>query len=256
MTEVLDRIGEQLVSAERSLWAGGGVRRARSSTRTGGAMRFWLRRHLVVGLALIGASGTAAGIAVAASLSDQSISPQDWINGQRVQPEAAIAPDQLSQLGIFRRPRVASDVLPAAEAQALTNSPSAASGVNVELSRSAQGLTTGVAWLIPGDGMICFAYGDSPVGGGGTCQPDAVVTAGQLVETSGGSTVPGTTVVAGVVPDGVSQVTLNLANGDATSVSVHENVYLTTISGTSLTSVTFVGPNGPETNGLDGQSPG
>jgi hypothetical protein len=246
---ILDEIGAALYAASVAADHRRGAR-TRVLLRRGGR---WLRRPLVIAVLLVGASGGVAGLALAGTFTGGSISPQQWIDGQRVVPEATIAPDQLSQLGILRRPRVASDVLPAAAAQGLTDSPTAASGANAELSRSAQGLTTGSAWLIPGNGMICFEYEDPPIGGGGTCQADAVVTSGQLVDIAGGATVPGTTLVAGVVPDGVTQVTLNLTGGGTVTATVHENVYLTTITA-GLASVTFQGPNGAVTVGTDGGS--
>jgi hypothetical protein len=134
-------------------------------------------------------------------------------------------------------------------AQSLTASPLASSGADLALSRQVQGLAVGSAWLVPGDGSICFVFTDEPVGGGETCQPDTVVTEGQLVMTSGGDAVPGTTLVAGVVPDGVSQVTLSLANGGTVSVPVAENVYIATET-QSVTSVTFTGPDGPVTDSV------
>ena len=112
MTDVLDRIGDQLEHAERELW------RSTTPRRVGHrrAWRFphgrWSRSRLFVVLAVIGVSGTAGGIAIADSLSTTAINPQAWVNGQRVAPEATIAPDQAADLEILRRPRVASDALP------------------------------------------------------------------------------------------------------------------------------------------------
>jgi hypothetical protein len=247
MTDVLDRIGDQLEHAERELW------RSTTPRRVGHrrAWRFphgrWSRSRLFVVLAVIGVSGTAGGIAIAESLSTTAINPQAWVNGQRVAPEATIAPDQAADLEILRRPRVASDALTPGDVQLLTATPAAANGANVELSRRAQGITNGAAWLIPGDAMICFVYDNPPAGGGGTCQPDASVSNGQFpVETGGSIKAPGMTSVAGVVPDGVPQVTLNISDGTTVTVPVHENVYLATIHG-GLTSVTYTGTDGPVT---------
>ncbi|MGA2470546.1 MAG: hypothetical protein ABSG64_07640 [Solirubrobacteraceae bacterium] len=213
---------------------------ARTRVRLRGGGR-WLRRPLVIVIVLVGASGSLGGLALAGTFSGGTISPQAWIDGQRVVPETTMTPDQTADLEILRRPRVASDALPAADVENLTNSPVAANGPNFDLSRQAQGFTTGAAYLIPGNGMICFV-----AQGGGTCQPDAIVNTGQVLMTGGSVQAPGMTSVAGIVPDGVTQVTLNIDGGGTVITPVHENVYMTSISG-GLASVTFQGPNGPVT---------
>jgi hypothetical protein len=249
MTDVLDRIGDQLERSEQNLWATAHVaetarpgldRRTRARPR-------WLQRNLILAMVLVGLSGTAGAIAIAASLSSTAISPQAWVDGHRVTPAVAMSPDQTAHLAILRRPRVASDALPAADVHVFTASPAAGSGPNVALSRSAEGLTGGSAWLIPGNGMICFIFNSPPVGGGATCQPNARITTGRFpVLTSGSMNAPGMTALAGVVPDGVAQVTLNTADDPPRTVPVHENVYLATVRG-HLTSVMYQGPNGQVT---------
>ena len=207
------------------------------------------RRPLVLAIVLVGASASAGGLALAGTFGGTAINPQAWVNGQRVQPEQANAPDQSAALGILRRPRVASDALPPEGIQAMTDSPSASSGANVNLSRRAQGITDGAAWVIPGDGQIC-TYFTADAGGGGTCQPDAAVTNDNWPPITSGNAIkdPGMTVVSGLVPDGVTQVTLTLGGGSTVTVPVHENVYLATVHG-GCTSVSYTGPNGPVTLG-------
>ena len=250
MIDVLDRIGDQLENAERDLWRSAASPRLEGRPRRRFRPRRWSRPRLFVAVALIGVSGAAGGIAIADSLSTTAINPQAWVDGQRVAPEGTIAPDQTANLEILRRPRVASDALPPGDIQLFTDSPAAANGASITLSRRAQGITNGAAWLIPGDGTICFVYDNPPAGGGGTCQPDASLTGGGRfpVETGGSMEAPGLTSVAGVVPDGVTQVTLNTSGGTTVAVPVHENVYLATIHG-GLTSVTYAGINGPVTLG-------
>ncbi len=208
------------------------------------------RRSLVVAIVLVGASASAGGLALAGTFSQTAEDPQAWVNGQRVAPEQAIPPEQSADLGILRRPRVASDALSAQQISELTNSPTAANGPNPALSRQAQGLTDGSAWVIPGDGMICFEYDATPVGGGGggTCQPDTAITNSDWPVMTGGSGPGSPTSVAGLVPDGVSQVALKLGDGSTMTVAVHENVYLATVHG-GVASVTYTGPNGTVTLG-------
>ena len=193
--------------------------------------------------------GSAGGLALAGTFSPGPIDPQAWVDGQRVAPEQAIAPDQSADLAILRRPRVPSDALSAQQISELTDSPTAANGPNPALSRQAQGLTGGSAWVIPGDGMLCFEYDATAVGGGGgTCQPDASISNGDWPVMTGGSGPGSMTSVAGLVPDGVSQVALKLSDGSTMTVAVHENVYLATVHG-GVASVTYTGPNGSVTLG-------
>jgi hypothetical protein len=104
--------------------------------------------------------------------------------------------------------------------------------------------------VIPGDGIICFEYEATPVGGGGggTCQPDASISHGDWPVMTSGSGPGGMTSVAGLVPDGVSEVALTLGDRSTVTVAVHENVYLTTVHG-GVASVTYAGPNGTVTLG-------
>jgi hypothetical protein len=208
--------------------------------------RLWLRRPLILAIVLVGASASAGALALAGTFDGGTISPQAWVAGQRVQPEATIPPDQASDLAILRRPRVAADALSEAQASELTNSPEAAYGPNPSLSRSAQGLSAGAAWLIPGNGSICFEA-QLPVAGGGTCQSDATVDAGHMMIVGGNGATPGVYGVGGVVPDGVSAVTITPAHGTSESVAVHENVYIAEVRGDF--SVSFNGPDGPVTVG-------
>jgi|HubBroStandDraft_6_1064221.scaffolds.fasta_scaffold325411_2 hypothetical protein len=217
-------------------------------TRSPSSRRRFPRRSLVLAIVLVGASASVGGLALAGTFSQTAEDPQAWVNGQRVALEQAIPPDQSADLAILRRPRVASDALSAQQVSELTNSPTAANGPNPALSREAQGLTGGSAWVIPGDGMICFEYDATAAGGGGTCQPNASITNNDWPVMTGGSGSGGMTSVAGLVPDGVSQVALKLGDGSTETVAVHENVYLATVNG-GVASVTYTGPNGTVTLG-------
>lgn len=208
--------------------------------------RLSLGRPLVVALALLGASGSVGGLALAGTFDDTPISPQAWVDGQRVQPERAITPAQSAQLEILRRPRVPSDALPGDPSSWTDDPADGSSGANPALSRSAQGLPAGAAWLIPGDGMICVDVRFPIAGGGGTCQPDATVNAGQVLMSGFNDQAPGIQGIAGIVPDGVTTITIAPSNGPAQSVSVHENIYMTEIALGGFT-VSFNGPDGPVT---------
>ncbi len=239
---VVARAAEPAQSEHRAAPRGQGI--------GGASPRSWRGLAAIAGVTVLCASGAVAGMAAAGVYSQTPNDPQAWVEGQRVQPEPAVAPDQTAFLGILRRPRVASDVLPAGQAQTFTDSPAAANGPNVDLSRSVQGLPSGSAWVVPGDDRICLLFDIQPSGGGGTCQPDAEVQAGQfpVLTASSPGRAPGVTSVAGVVPDGVAVVTVHLYGGATVEVTVHENVYLAAVHG-GVQSVSFQGPSGPITLG-------
>ena len=141
MTLLLPEIDEALMLAAK--------RRARSQPSSGR----WLRRRgrgrtpsrpLIVLITLLGVSGSLGGLALAGTFNTGTISPQAWLGGQRVTPEAAPTPDQTASLAILQRPAAGSDALPAYYVQVLTNTPAGGSeGVNVTLARRAYGFPDG-----------------------------------------------------------------------------------------------------------------
>jgi hypothetical protein len=243
MTLLIPEIDDALMAAA--------FRRAHSRRQMFGLIRPRRRklgRPLAVALALVCASGSVGGLALAGTFNDTPISPQAWVNGQRVQPEPAITADQSADLAILRRPRVASDALPGSPSSWTNDPADGSSGADPALSRSAQGLPAGAAWLIPGDGMICFDARFPIAGGGGTCQDDATVDTGRVLIFGFNQSAPNLLGVAGIVPDGVGTVTVTAPDGTTQSVTVHENVYLAEIPLQPGTfSVAFNGPNGPVT---------
>jgi len=229
-------------------------------------------RRLLVGIALLCVPGALGGLALAGTFGGQRISPQQWVDGQRVQPEVAIAPAQSAHLGILRRPRVASDALPPRDAFSATHTPMAANGVNPSLSRRAEGFTSGAAWVIPGNGTICLIASNAQglamasehlapgsttpkrivrvpgANGGAACTTGSNASKGWSAGTGGTSESPGMIFTAGIVPDGVADVTVNLAGGGTLTLPVHENVYMAEIHGWP-SSVSFTGSAGLVTIG-------
>ncbi|HEY1775289.1 MAG TPA: hypothetical protein VGG41_03930 [Solirubrobacteraceae bacterium] len=264
--DVLDRIGEQLEHAEHELWLTGPHERTHPSD-TPRRGRRWLRGPLVAVIALVGVSGTMGGLALAGTFSGVTISPQAWVDGQRVTPEPAATPDQTASLAILRRPRVASDALPAYYAQTFTSTPAGGSeGVNVSLSRRAYGFPDGAeAWVVPGNnGTICLVAANPetiqnlaesgpqphPRVPGQTddvsCEPDATITTGWPLSYAYSSDNPGKFFTAGIVPDGVTQITIGSLGGNTTTFPVYDNVWMGDLPGVP-DSETFSGPNGPVT---------
>jgi hypothetical protein len=210
-------------------------------------------RGVVAGIVLTGALASIGGLAAAGTLSGGTISPAAWSTGERVQPEEAPTQDQTADLAILRRPQVSADALTPSEAADLTTTPLAAYGPNPALARRAQGFSAGAAWLIPANGNnICFEVQYPAAGGGTTCSSDADFSAGREMTIGFSDNAPTLLGVAGVVPDGVSTVTLTPATGPAQTLSVHENVYMAEVPIGNF-SVAFTGPNGPVT--INGTSP-
>ena len=58
---------------------------------------------------------------------------------------------------------------------------------------------------------------------------------------------PGEDFTAGIVPDGVSQITIGVSGGATTTFPVYDNVWMGFVPG-APDSETFTGSNGPVTN--------
>jgi hypothetical protein len=226
----------------------------------------------LVAIALLCVSGTVGGLALAGTFGGQRISPQQWVDGQRVRPAVAITPAQSADLGILRRPRVASDALLPWDAFSVTHTPMAANGVNPSLSRRAVGFASGAAWVIAGNGTICLIADNAqglamaseqlapgsttpkniariPGADGATgCTTDSSAAKGWSAGTGGTRESPGMIFTAGIVPDGVAAVTVSVTGRGSLSLPVHENVYMAEIHGWP-SSVSFTGPAGPVTIG-------
>jgi len=174
-----------------------------------------------------------------------------------------MTPDQTVDLGILRRPLTAADAIPST-AKFIAN-PSSAQGIgedgaNLGLARLAQESAGIAAWVMPANaGLVCLVVApvdaSSPYQAGGPgCRPatSASVSAQQACDgpNCNDTVPPGQTVtegdlqttlaaagqssnlpvyIAGVVPDGVSAVTLTLYGGATESIPVQNNVYMTSL---------------------------
>jgi hypothetical protein len=212
----------------------------------------WHRNRLVAALTTFGVLA-AIGVAVAATGTLSSPpSEQQYEAGARTEVASAPSAAQLQALGILRRSQTSSDALPQELAARLTANErfTGMDGANVALARRAGG-ASGAAWVIPGTGTVClaaFSSADASEGAGklsaASCQQEASAETGRMYVESKGASAPGTVFIAGVVPDGVSAVTLDLAAGGSVSASVHENVYMDQIGGEAA-DLRFNGPSGP-----------
>jgi hypothetical protein len=153
----------------------------------------------------------------------------------------AVEPAARTSFSLLRRAQGADDAIPASTPVALSQS----SGANVALARRVKGDHGAEAWLIPGTGSLCLlAQLAADHIGGAACTTRAATSAGELVLQSASSHLPGAELVAGVVPDGVSSIMVNIANQPGITVPVHENVYLVLVHG-AATSLRAIGPAGP-----------
>jgi hypothetical protein len=225
-----------------------------------------LRKHrryfliATIGLLVIAAI---AGAALAASGGGGSVpTAAQYAAGTRASLATSPSSDQIAALSILGRAQDDTDAVPAQIASSLTHgSFTGLYGANVALARRAHGIPSGAAWVIPGTGAVCLIAASStdangaPVPGlpgGSGCEPNASATTGQMYVESGSVKAPGEDFVSGVVPNGVSSVTVDLIGGNSQIVDVHENVYLAEVHG-HIANVRFDGSSGPVT--LEGVSP-
>ena len=207
------------------------MRPARDFRRTAVARRARLAAAALLG----GVLTAAASAAVAASSADTSaplLDPQA--------PVSAAQSDQTSSFGVLRGAQAPVD--------AFAGSAQPAGGANPQLARSVavptSALSTGRVWVVPGNGVLCLRVIDPAGGEGWTCSTTAAARAGGLVGTIAHSLDGGGPVFAfGLVPDGVGKVTIDGPGGAATTLSVSNNVYATTVAATPV-SVRFSAAGG------------
>lgn len=139
------------------------------------------------------------------------------------------------------------DAVPAVEDDGLTGGSFTQDfGANLGLARAVAGLPAGAAWVVPGNGSVCLiadaSYGSTAApDGGAMCSADATAAGGYLEFTTGHMGTDSS--VAGLVPNGVDAVQIQLADGSQQSVAVHDNVYLASLS-EDLVAVSFTLPDG------------
>ncbi len=158
-----------------------------------------------------------------------------WLPDAALPKVTEIHADQSSVFGILRRPQVDCDRIPEERREEDTNGMVGRLGLNAALARRAR-TDAGDVWVIPGNGFICLDVG------GMCCNTSEVARAqGMVTWTSARS--DDSTIVHGVVPDGVEEVVLTATDGTTKTVAVKDNVYGTEMEGV-FTSLRFAGPNG------------
>ncbi len=114
--------------------------------------------------------------------------------------------------------------------------------------RTANGRETGEGWVLPGNERVCVitASATNEYQGGAACVQDSAAASGDLALEGGTTKAPGMEFVAGLVPDGVANVTLHASDGSTMTVPVTGNMYMQEVEGW-VTDITFEGPSGPRT---------
>jgi hypothetical protein len=201
------------------------------------------RRSAAVLAGLLGASAAVSGLALAVGGGPGApVPPTQFAAGQRAALATTPSAAGLGTLGVLRRAQTTADAVPSGVTAGLTEGVfSGAFGANVALARRVGGLTAGSAWVVPGDGSVCLiAASAGDPNGGATCASSAIVAAGGLEMEAGTHRAPGVVFVAGVAPDGVSQVTLHLSGGASQTLTVRDNVYMAEVHG-AVAATTFAG---------------
>jgi len=182
---------------------------------------------------------TGAGVAIAGSMSSSDPKPDSYIQWLREQAPRPAAPsaEQRTSFGALRRARTTADDLPRASGEIIDGS---IRGVNTSLSRRLRHPGKMAIWLTVGDGVVCMATlypGEEGVTS--TCQSTAHAAEGWLMGTAFGGPIPaGTTVVTGVVPDGVAEVEAIHDDGRKTKAPVVDNAYSFEVEGSFTLSFT------------------
>jgi hypothetical protein len=164
-------------------------------------------------------------------------------------PIKAVPKAEASQFGALRSGRSAEDDLPAAVRAAISGAGQWSGnswGANFALARRVDAAAGGTpVYLVPADGYVCAVFAGSPAAF--DCRSTSAASAGELLTTIEGSRAEE---IVGVVPDGVSAVTVQSQSGSTDSVPVRDNVYKTKTS--NARSIEFNGPGGSRELSLHG----
>jgi hypothetical protein len=158
-----------------------------------------------------------------------------WLPDTSLPKVTEVCPDQSSAFGILRRPQVDSDRIPEERVEHYTHGMISRLGLNAALARHAR-TDAGDVWVIPANGFI-------GLDAGGMCcsSTEAARAEGIVTWTSGPA--DQSSIVHGLVPDGVEEVVLATTDGTTRTVPVTDNVYGIVMEGI-FTSLRFAGPNG------------
>jgi hypothetical protein len=194
---------------------------------------------------MLGAACVLAGVAgggAIATAGDDGVEPAPVpeVVAADADPVAAVPEEQADQIHQLERPRTGDDAMPSEWREDLTAGPEGDEhfGANPSLARR----TGPSTWIVPADGYVCVANSTPGEGalGFGCATPDDVekgLLAPSDVDANGNG------VLTGVLPDGVSEVTLTDKDGTTSTVSVERNTYRVAIDA-NLKEVRFTDAGG------------
>lgn len=191
----------------------------------------------IVGVAALAGSGVAIGQAISG--------PTD--PGQKPIAQAQVVDATVaSHIGAFRRPRRASDSLPAWAAEVMAARLGPVAGANPALSRSVQLGAAGTMYLVPANGQVCAISA-----GFGGCGPIAALTSEDLNGMNHlGTDPPHTARFTGIVPDNVTAVAFGFATGPGVRATLADNAYAVILN-RPPTSITYATATDTDTRALD-----
>lgn len=189
----------------------------------------------VIAIGVLLATTSVAALAQSGDGSDHRRPGAGWPQAMSIEQEAEAA------MAVLRRPRVATDSLPADVAERLDAH--ADYGMNPELSRRSITGVSNSLFVVPGTGYVCVALTVGE-GANGTCAQTSDLVAGQTAAVT--VTLPGGPVgIYGLVPDGVDSVVVETGESSTTTIETANNAYFTAApEDTVLRSVSYVGPSG------------
>lgn len=153
---------------------------------------------------------------------------------RRLKAEGA-STDQARSFAILRRAQCSDDLVPSEHGDPFDRGFIGRCGLNAELARRAT-TPEGDVWIVPGNGSIALHTGST------TWAPTEVVARQGLLMWGSGAKRP-EILVHGLVPDGVTEVTLVCAEGPPATLPVTNNVFGPLLR-SQLRSARFEGPAG------------
>jgi hypothetical protein len=161
--------------------------------------------------------------------------------GEGVTQVTAIEQQAHEAMDVLDTPRGQGDALPSEVADSLDEH--AKFGMNPDLSRSAIDTAANDVHVVPADDHVCttLTIGD---GASISCPATEDVASGDVGPTV--VTLEGGAIgIYGIVPDGISSVTVETGESDSDVVEVTANAYFTALpEGTPLRTLSYTGPSG------------
>jgi hypothetical protein len=181
-----------------------------------------MRRPILKGAALVAAIASLAGAAGAsealAPAAPAPPAPADP-HAHSAQPITAADSAQVALLGVLRRSAAPDDAVPDRVRSHIAAALGPDVGANPSLARRALRTALGEElYVVPGRGWVCLA---SSVGAAG-CTPTDQIAQGYAVTLQ---RIPSGVRLGGLVPDGVSTVTIRGAEGESASASAEGNAW-------------------------------